>query len=318
MPWAAWCCSFSPMSYLDYSKFQAFLARYFSERAAGPTRDSGYFDIIRFFGRDAVDPRDIAVRCVPGRYRFSDTRIARFADEIATELRRQGRLLDGPTVMKLVSFDPSARPPIMAVQEAAYEQSSGSCFALDVEHPLFADAGGTLREYYKPQCRSHAVTDNPLCICLGVSGMLLTAGARGPLVLQVKRTGKVATLAGEYGPSVAGVVDFTDRFENLEQLLRAQMAAEISEELNLRPDEYTLEPLAYAREIFRGERPQLFSLIRTTLDASGLARRLNGTEPSRREFDSFDLVAAEALPPARLNFEAKMNWHFVSEYLDTL
>ena len=121
---------------------------------------------------------------------------------------------------------------------------------------------------------------------------------------------------------MAGSVDYAEDYGNLAKLIDRSLGAEISEELNLRPDEYEIIPLAFAREIFRGEKPQLFCLVKTSLSRIEIAERLSALDPDAREFDSFDFVAIDrdrvSLDSwlAAVNHEARMNYHLVEEYLE--
>ena len=138
------------MDYLDYSKYKAFLqlrfADIYPERLVGPKRDydSGYFDIVRFYSADKVDPHGIEIEYNNEQFKIPDERIGLFASEVAGQLRTDGKIYDGPLVMKLASYTPSSSSNVMKLQPVDYSQMAGSCFALDFEHPLFVDRGETL------------------------------------------------------------------------------------------------------------------------------------------------------------------------------
>ena len=50
--------------------------------------DSGYYDIVRFFGPDAVRPQQVVMDYLPGRFRFTDALIRDFAGEMEKAGRR--------------------------------------------------------------------------------------------------------------------------------------------------------------------------------------------------------------------------------------
>jgi len=316
---------------LDYSVMPEFLARYFSgsgmreERLVGNDRlyDSGYYDIVRFFGPDAVRPSHIGIAITPGRFIFTDARIKEFAERVAALLRSEGRLFDGPTVMKLSGLDLYTYPQTMSVQECSYDDQAGSCFALDLPDPSFKKWGGTLREYYKSRYPTTDLEQNPLPICLGICGYLRTKGADDPRLLQVRRSRWLASLENSYGPSVAGSVDFTTDFSRLSDLIEGSLGAEIAEELGLQAGEYEIIPLAYAREIFRGEKPQIFCLIETNLTEPDFSERISALKPERQEIQSFDFVSMTLDRVNReawlesINHEARMNYYLVEECLET-
>jgi hypothetical protein len=96
------------------------------------------------------------------------------------------------------------------------------------------------------------------------------------------------------------------------------MAREITEELGLKSGEYAVTPLAYAREIFRGEKPQVFCYIETSLTERELVSRLTSLSPAHLEHDLFQFVLAPvpgAVIPAGLNHETRMNYYLLEEYV---
>ena len=317
------------MKYLDYSNMPRFLRHFANTSGSRDHRlvgvdgayDSGYYDIVRFFGPDAVRPHQVVMDYLPGRFRFTDALIRDFAGEMESRLRAEGRLYEGPTVMQLAALDLATFPMTMTVRECSYGEQAGSCFALDWPHPQFDQWGGTLREYYKTRYPSTELEENPLAICLGVCGYVIASWADEPVLVQVKRSGKLASLEKSLGPSAAGVVDYTTDWKTLAELIEQSMQAEITEELGLEPEEYELTPLAYAREIFRGERPQLFTLATTELSAEDVAERLRRLPAEGREFSEVTFVPVEQSRDLRdrwlasLNHEARMSWYMIEEYL---
>ncbi len=316
------------MDYLDYSRMGGFLRRYFGSpedtaaRMVGVEKeyDSGYFDIVRFFGEDAIDPHDVYIEYFEPCFEFQDRAIARFAHLMAKSFRDEGRLYHGPEIMRVVDCNLKSKPYNMIVQKCTYGAQAGSCFALDHCHHLFEGWGGCLRCYYKRKYPSKELKDNPLAVCLGVCGYLLIEEEQRLYLLQVVRSGKLASLERSAGPSAAGSVDFVRGYGNLADLIDQSMAQEVAEELRLGRDEYAIVPLAYAREIFRGERPQLFCLIRARISREAVRRRLVEIADRREEFDAFEFMelgADNRLPVGvveGLNHEARMNYYLVEEY----
>jgi hypothetical protein len=316
------------MQYLDYTKLPALLAAEYADstsaRMVGTVHrsDSGYLDIIRFFGRNALDPRSVHVRYCSDVYQVCDPLIAEFAAEVEARMRREGRLHEGPLSMKLVSCDLASPTPTITVQPVPYGLQAATCFALDLPHPLFAAFGGTLRDYWLASRRSQTVKANPLAICLGVCGYLMVEEAERRYLLQVRRSAKLASLEGSLGPSVAGVVDYDVSCSDLEDQLFTALAQEVTEEVGLESGEYEIVPLAWGIEIFRGERPQLFALLKTSLSRSQISERLARIPEAEREFSEFEFLELQAgdcladETPARLNPEARMARLLLEEYLD--
>ncbi len=315
------------MMYLDYNRFRPLVDGYLErfddsvELSRRPVnRDFGYFDIVRFFGAEAVDPAEIAVTYQAEPFEFTDDRMARLALEIQERMKAEGRLYSGPAVMKLVEANLAGPNRSLTVQPCHYGLQAGSCFALDYRHPLFENHGGTLREYYLSETKSREVRDNPLAICLGVSAWLVAESAKGRELLIVHRAAHLASLESSFGPSVAGCVEYVVAGDNLLDVMRVSIAAEVFEELGLASSEYTYVPLAYAREIFRGERPQLFGAILIHLTPTELTARLKRLDPEKREFDGYEFLSLgmDIASPGRLvdqlNFEGGMNLELLSQY----
>lgn len=313
--------------YLDYTKLPEFIAAHFGDRnrdrLAGVQRqhDSEYHSLVRFFGPDRIDPSDIAVKYFTTPYALRDPIIAEFAEEIEKRLRSEGRLYDGPPAMKLADCEMKASPRSITVQPVNYGLQAATCFALDHPHELFEAYGGTLRNYYRRDSQALAVADNPLAICLGVCAYVILEERGRAYLVQVKRAGNLASLENSQGPTVAGAVDFAPGYPNLKTLILASLTAEISEEINLRPAEYKIVPLGWGLEIFRGERPQLFCLVRTGLERMELADRLESISPSEREFESYEFhrLYGGALVDRKIfdkmNVEARLNYLLLEEYL---
>jgi 8-oxo-dGTP pyrophosphatase MutT (NUDIX family) len=254
-------------------------------------------------------------------FEFSDDRIARFAAEIERTMMAEGRIHTGTDILKLVDADLSCSDRSLTVQPCRYGLQAGSCLALDYVHPLFDEFGGCLREYYLSRYPSRTLGDNPLAGCLGVSACVVVQQEGGERVLIVRRSARLASLASTYGSSVAGSVERGHSGDNLFELLQRTVSAEAEEELCLSPAEYRLVPLAYAREIFRGERPQLFAVLMTDLSAGGLSERLDSLGPATREFDDYIFLPSTGDPeredrvPEQINYEAAMNLQLLREYL---
>ncbi len=294
-----------------------------SDRLVGSDRtfDSGYYDIVRFFGGDAVDPSRVRIQVEPGQYAIGDPLIKSYADSVAEKLRNQGRLYDGPTVTGLLAADFRGTNPTLRVQETSYGDFAGSCFALDMPHQLFRDHGGTLRDYYVRTYAHAEITCRPLANCLGVCGYVIIEEAGRRFLLQVIRAGNLATMAGTPGPSVAGSVDFRPDYTSVADIIQRSLSQEVEEELCLTRAESRITPLAFARELFRADNPQLFALVHCTLTRQQLAERLSAIPERTREFAGFRFAALnsdnrlDAAAVAALNFEARMSYYLAEEYL---
>lgn len=305
----------------------AFTAEQFGERErsrlVGVQRqyDSCYYNIVRFFGRERVSPSEVAVKYLDTPYHLSDPLIIEYATEMEERFRAEGRLYDGPPVMKLAACRMRSEPRNITVQPTNYALQASTCFALDFPHKLFEPHGGTLRSYYRKNHGEITPADNPLAICIGVCGYVMVEERGRAYLLQVKRSANLASFENSYGPTVAGAVDFAEGYPNLTAMALSSLATEISEEINLRPVEYKIIPLAWGMEIFRGERPQIFCLVKTTMERMELVDRLEHIDQVTREFASYEFhrLYGGALVDQKifnsLNVEARMNYMLLKEYL---
>ncbi len=315
------------MKLLDPDRLGEFLARDYageertSGRLVGVDRkvDSGYYDILRFFGDRPLDPSAIKLRYLSEPFQLRDELVARYAVEIAAKLRADRRLYDGPPVTRLEQIDLRSDPPTATLQSASYAEQAGSSFAMDHPHPLFEQYGGTLRDYYIKVYGPLRFTHNPLCVCLGVCGQLIIRDGENLSMLIVHRSAKLASLENSIGPSVAGSVDYVESLATLDDLMRVSFRSEITEEIGLRDSEYQLIPLTYAREVLRGDRPQLFVLMITDLPIGEVTDRIEHAG-KHGEFDSYEflpLIHGRLTDHqiAALNFEARMSYYLAEEYL---
>ncbi|HOP07931.1 MAG TPA: hypothetical protein PLF13_11650 [candidate division Zixibacteria bacterium] len=313
------------MKYLDYSVMPDILHRFFPDNASrlvgpGYKVDSGYYDIIRFFN-SGHHPDEIKINCLESQFHFRDDLIDRFARRTADGMKAEGRLFDGPPAMHLVKADFTSPQSCLTVCRCDYGLQAGSCFALDMPDELFIDKGGSLREYYL-RIGTDRTGYSPLPACLGVCGLLLNRWENRYSLWVAHRSPQLASLEDSIGPSAAGSVDYSITNATLDRLAHSAMVTEISEELGLNKNEYRLTLLAFAREIFRGEKPQLFFLIETNQPEPDLFHLLkeaaihSGEAESmhRMDCDRYGNVTPEDL--VCLNHEAAANLHLIREYLN--
>ena len=289
-------------------------------RLAGvPPRLTGYYDIVRFFGKGKCNPQHVSIRYDSDYYHFNDPLIARFSEQMAAQMKKAGRLYQGPSAMHVVNVEFSECEPSILVAPCNYGLQAGSCFALDYQHEIWRGQGGTLRRYYLGRQTVSTTGQSTLATCLGVSAWLTVRDGHERALVILRRADHLASLAGTVGPTVAGSVDYSTKWQNLYEVLIDSLQQETKEELALTPEEYNIIPLAYGLEIFRGERPQLLALIETELDTATVAQRLQSIPEDKREFESFEFVplndfALSAHLEDRLNHEGMFNMLLCQEY----
>jgi hypothetical protein len=313
-------------SYLNTEEFSGYLDRYHGDESQRQARrvgidrqhESWYFDIMRFFGERAIDPSAVRIRTSAGSASPPDPLIDEFSRRIAGELRAQGRIYDGPQVVQVIAADWHAAPPVISIEPVNYVAQAAS-FALDLVDASFESWGGTLRDYLRVNYSSTDLRDSPLLTCAGVCGFLLVKEADQAYLLRVTRSGNLASLENSVGPSAAGSVEFADDYRDLGDMIVRAMGQEVEEELGLKREEYDIKPLAYAREMLRGDRPQFFTLVATALSRSEVVDRINSLTPDAREFtDCSFMRLTEGRLAGRetqeLNFEARMCAWLIEEW----
>ncbi|MEK7774808.1 MAG: hypothetical protein AAB305_02870 [Candidatus Zixiibacteriota bacterium] len=313
------------MKLLDYLRFNRFVESHFghpdevARRMVGRNKQclSSYVAIRRFFGDASLNPQSITVTKHLEPFLLQDKLIARFSNEIQGYLRSEGRLFDGPLATHVVDEDYDADSPRIVIQPCDYALQAGSCFALDLEHLLLEKYGGTLRHYYYQKKQTTSV--NPLPQCLGVCAFLLTHDPQGQSVVAVSRSSAVASYENSIGPSVAGSIDFPEEVFTLADLLIESLVSETEEELGLKESEITITPLSIARELYRGERPQLFGLIETRMRSNEVLNSIRAKGSSEIADCSAYRLESGSLPDdvvATFNPEAQMAWYLCEEYLE--
>lgn len=310
------------MKYLNYSGTDAIAERFYShkDRRAGVThcQNTLYYDIIRFFGTNPVDPGTIPVEIEPGEFVLDDPKIVPLATRAADLMTAEGRIYDGPRVTHLSCVDPESSQPTVKVQPCDYRHHAGTCLSLDLEHP--DQSPSTLRELLT--ARDYWGRDGVLLpACLGVCGFVVAVIDSQPHALVVRRSAKLATMRGLWSPTVAGMVDWRDNFTTLDEMITTTMAIEVEEELGLERSQFELAPLALAREIPRGERPQAFFLIRVDLGPEEFSNTLRARPEQVSEFDQIVWCPLDDLLDGRdgavtLSFEGMMGALLIEEYLD--
>ncbi len=316
------------MSMLNCTDLADILSRYYPDRESrlvGAKRfDSEYWDIVRFFSDDAPDAHEVPLVVFPEEWRHKDPLVEGFAFGIAGKLRAEGRLHDGPPTMAVCQAIWDTEKPRLVVCPAHYEDLAGSCFALDLPDDRFGPESRSLREYYLQRYQAHDYGSSLLCPGLGVCGMLVI-GERGyRQVLAVRRAGHLASLEHSWGPSAAGAVDWRTDCATLGELAVKSLTDEVQEELGLTLKEVEITPLVMAREICRGDKPQVFCQISTGLSLETITERLAGRLEAGGEFDRWRWLPLDDRSLSIddhgvvLNHEARMNIGLMEEYLGTV
>ena len=315
------------MTYLDYDRYDELVRRTVSQYVSplvvsiGGHAVDGYVNLVLFFGPDATDPFEMSINYDDHEYKIADELIAEYSREIAVLMRQEGKIRKGPPAALIARLDIAGTSPSITLQPVSYDLVASTGLALDFPHRLFEQHGGTLRDYYLSDRAGPSIANSPFPTCLGVCGLLVVETDDGSEILVAERSSHLASLENTVGPSAAGHIDYSNQYRSLADVVEAGMRQEVREELNLKDDQFDVVPLAMATELFRGERPQLFCLVETTLGRKDIIDCLEAIPKSEREFASYRFVklqgktAQETEDWDGLNFEAQMNVTLLRDHL---
>lgn len=166
------------------------------------------------------------------------------------------------------------------IQPAKYESQIATNLTLDWESGKLSGGqpGATLRNAFEPPVNGRLLplSQSRLANTLGVAAMLRSADNR---LLFTIRSDKTAVMSPDrLHCSSSGVFEWKDLSWQDGMLpfttLYNGMQREIDQELNLPKDSYTLIPLALARELPRGGKPQLFLAANCRLPLEDIKERM--------------------------------------------
>lgn len=154
---------------------------------------------------------------------------------------------------------------VLRIQLANYKDQIATNLTLDWASGLVDDvAGRTVRSHFEPpqEGRLPLLSQSRLANTLGVAVMLMTADGRKVLPIRGSQQAVMSEGKGKFHCSASGVFEWKhlaawSSSAPFDALL-AGMIDEIRTELNLPRQSYQVVPLAMARELPRGGKPQLF------------------------------------------------------------
>jgi hypothetical protein len=187
---------------------------------------------------------------------------------------------------RIRSFDRDGDRVRVKVQRASYEDQIATNLAVDVAGPWFADGGTVRSNFAQPEeGRLPPLEHSVLADTLGVAAVVLTP--EGTPLFRVRSGDLAAIQQGALHCTVSGVGKLAPALvaegRGGFDLLEFGIREEIRTELNLEPGEYDLFPLAFARELPRAGKPQLFFVALSRLPQEELEAR-SREAPERWEF----------------------------------
>lgn len=142
--------------------------------------------------------------------------------------------------------------------------------------------------------RLRPLQDSVLANTLGVAAFVLTNDQQLLIPIRGKDQAIFSEGVGKFHCSASGVCKWQEALgfgETTFDLFVEGMHAEIKRELNLPRETYDLIPLAFARELPRGGKPQLFFFAKCNLSLAEVQRYMDKAE------EKWEFLNEESLPP---------------------
>ena len=194
------------------------------------------------------------------------------------------------TSLRIRSWSPDG---IVKIQPADYFSQVGTNLTLDwASQKLKGDDASTIRNSIELPASGlvNSLEASNLANTLGVACFLVTGDNR--LYTRIRSKNQAVMAEGKLHCSASGVYAWKPELmqeTNSFELFEMGMHNEIYKELNLKQNEYELIPLAFARELPRGGKPQLFFLAKTDYSYKEIEKKsLQADE--RTEFLTPDMI----------------------------
>mgnify|MGYP003703575057 FL=1 len=263
-----------------------------------PIRSAGLYALTS----DAIATGDIELTIEPSNYRIPEKFKAHAA--AAVELFKTMKKLrfiecrqewENNTSLRVISIEPTGR---LKCQKARYFDQVGTNLTIDWASGAFANGWRTIRidAEHPIDGKLPALRDSNLANTLGVAVMFYDRQLR-PIVrtridtlASIPHRGLHCTASGvhEVAPNQApGKFDYA--------LLESGMIKEIEHEIGLLRDEYALYPVAFARELARGGKPQLFFAALAKVDEARIRSAMAAADETYEYLAADDIPAIQAL-----------------------
>lgn len=280
----------------------------------------------------ALDPLDVETLRLafrPARYRLPMALTAHAKAMIKT-FRALGRLNPAPEspegfennhAWRLCEID--AETCRLTLQSARYSDQVATNISVDTDSGALPRGAQTIRQDIEPPEEGHlpSLARSQLANTLGVAAMVYDAA--GAPLWRMRNPDMGAITEGGLHCTASGVCEFPDFDLHSEQgfnLISEGMAREIESELGLTAADYTLYPVAVARELPRAGKPQVFFVAICNLSEAEMQARVTAA-PERVEFvDQEDGAFQSALRDSETHklftYEGWAAGHFAEMFLE--
>lgn len=275
---------------------------------------------------NGFNERDVVVEISNREYR-PPTQIIKHAKTAVEIFKNTGKLqrVDGEWENNDCFSVQYFQDGLMRCQGAKYFDQVGTNITIDWESGLLPD-GGTIRNSLEknPQGRLPSFEDSSLANTLGTAVMVLNRELRPIMRVRNPNMGSIPH-AGLH-VAVSGVLEPKTKLEpgryNFD-VFQPGTRAEIESEMGLSTDDYKLYPLAFARELPRGGKPQLFWVAITKLSDDEIRDKMKNAKEKYEfvptdEFDFFDKdIEFYSEIAERFTYEGLASFLFTEQFLIT-
>lgn len=245
---------------------------------------------------NAVRTEDLVIAIEPSSYRVPE-KLRRHGDAVVQFLKDTGKInfneemrqWENNVSLRIDSIEPNGR---IACRKARYFDQIATNLTMDWATGLLTDGWHTIRSgLERPENgRLRQLMDSTLANTLGVAVMFYERDlspilrVRSESLASIQKRGLHCTASGVHEVEESqrpGLFDFS--------ILRQGMLKEIKEEIGLDEHEYCLFPVAFARELPRGGKPQLFFAAVSLVESE----RIRGAMASAKE--AYEFVEDQAV-----------------------
>lgn len=278
---------------------------------------------------DALDIDTLKIEIVPTRYHVPRL-LEAHAEAMIGFFKSTGRLNWKPELndyennrtAKVVAFDTEKN--LMTMQEASYFDQVATNLTVDTDSGALPAGADSIRQDLEPPIEGHLppLDTSMLVNSLGVAAMVYTPSGTALWRVRNPKMGSITKEALHC--SVSGVYEIPDYATRSGsygyELLEYGIRLEVGHELGLEDHEYDLYPVAFARELPRAGKPQMFFVVISHLDEQALAERARNArervEYVRNEFHEFLHRQPDAKLADSFTYEGLAAFHYTELYLE--
>ena len=166
------------------------------------------------------------------------------------------------------------------IEKATYFNQVGTNLTMDwASNMLKGGKYATIRNTIERPVKGKLpkLSDSVFANTLGVAVMFVTKDDSFYVPIRGTKQAVMAERGGQFHCSASGVFKWSEKLElnetNRFDLFGEGMRLEIKDEMNIEEDEFTLIPIAFARELARGGKPQLFYVAKCSLTEKEIKER---------------------------------------------